>query len=97
MSWRLSKLSDKGQQAKAQHYPDWLVTGRSPVPLTESFRSQAMATRLHAFIMTLVDGQKSLKDMAQDLERANLMPAKDAEQAVRRFLMKMYDDARLGG
>ncbi len=97
VSWQLSKTTQSPEHSKVQHYPEWLVSGRAPVPLSESFRSQAMATRLHAFIMTLVDGQKTLKEMAQDLERANLMPAKDAEQAVRRFLMKMYDDARLGG
>lgn len=73
--------------------PDWLVTGKDAVPLLPSFRSQAMTTRIYAFIMSLIDGRRSIKDMAGELERQQLMTRDEAEPAIRGFLTKMYDDA----
>ena len=52
-----------------------------------------MTTRIHAFIMTLIDGKRSLKDMAQELEQQQLMPREDAETAIRGFLIKMFEEA----
>jgi hypothetical protein len=74
--------------------PDWLVAGDQPVPLLEDFRMQAVTTRIHAFLMSLVDGKRSLKDMAQVLVAQRLMAPGDAESAVRTFLSRMYDDSR---
>jgi SAM-dependent methyltransferase/uncharacterized protein YbaR (Trm112 family) len=74
--------------------PDWIVTGKEPVPLIPSFRSQAMTTRIYAFIMSLIDGRRSLKDMAEMLEQQKLMTKEEAEPAIRSFLTKMYDDAQ---
>lgn len=77
--------------------PDWIVEGRSPVPALPAFRTQAMTTRMHAFLMSLIDGQRSLKDMARVLEEQQLMPRREAETALRGFLIKMHDEARSGG
>jgi hypothetical protein len=76
--------------------PDWLVRGKDPVPLNDSFRSQAAATRVHAFIMSLIDGRRSLADMAQVFVDQRLMGRDEAEAAIRGFLTKMYDDSRRG-
>ncbi|MDX1500008.1 MAG: methyltransferase domain-containing protein [Woeseiaceae bacterium] len=73
--------------------PDWIVTGDEPVPLTPAFRTQAMTTQIYAFIMSLIDGKRTLKDMAVVLEKQKLMPRAEAEPAIRSFLTKMYDDA----
>lgn len=74
--------------------PDWIVTGKEPVPLTPSFRTQAMTTQIYSFIMSLIDGKRSLKDMAAILETQKLMTREEAEPAIRSFLTKMFDDAR---
>jgi len=87
------KIADAHPVARHQALPDWLVSGRGAVPALAGFRQQAMVTRLHAFIMTLIDGQRSLKDMAQILEEQQLMPRDEAETAIRGFLIKMYDEA----
>ncbi len=77
-----------------QALPDWLVTGKEPVPLSPSFRQQAMTTQIYAFIMSLIDGKRSIKEMAIILEKQKLMTRNEAEPAIRSFLTKMYDDAR---
>jgi hypothetical protein len=72
------------------------VRGAEPVPLLESFRVQALSTRIHAFIMSLIDGKRSLKDIAKVIVEQRLMGEHEAEPAIRSFLIKMYDDGRRG-
>ncbi len=74
--------------------PDWIVTGNDPVPLSPSFRQQAMTTQIYSFIMSLIDGKRSIKDMAVVLENQKLMTKEEAEPAIRSFLTKMYDDSQ---
>jgi len=83
-------------KAPARHkaLPDWIVTGKEPVPLLESFRTQAMTTQIYTFIMSLIDGKRTIKDMAKVMEQQQLMTQKEAEAAIRTFLTKMFDDAR---
>jgi hypothetical protein len=64
------------------------------VPLLPAFRTQAFTTRIYAFVMSLIDGRRTLRDMAQLMEQQKLMPADEAEAAIRTFLTKMYDESR---
>ena len=73
--------------------PDWIVSGDEPVPLTPSFRQQAMTTQIYSFIMSLIDGKRSIKDMSVVLESQKLMTKEEAEPAIRSFMAKMYDDS----
>lgn len=74
--------------------PDWIVTGKEPVPLSPSFRQQAMTTQIYAFIMSLIDGKRSIKEMAIILENQKLMTQEEAQAAIRSFMTKMYDDSQ---
>ena len=80
--------------ARHRALPDWLVTGKEPVPLLPSFRSQAMTTQIYSFMMALIDGKRSIGEMAVVLEKQKLMTREEAEPALRSFLTKMYDDAQ---
>ena len=53
-----------------------------------------MTTQIYTFIMSLIDGKRSIKDMAVVLEQQKLMSRAEAEPAIRSFLTKMHDDAR---
>jgi len=86
------KTHTVAQPARHQSLPDWISKGRSPVPLLSAFQSQAMSTRIHAFIMSLIDGKRSLKDIAGVMEEQQLMVRDDAETAIRGFLIKMFDE-----
>lgn len=77
--------------------PDWLVTGKEPVPLAPSFRTQALTTRIYAHVMSLIDGRRTIEDMAVLLEQQRLMTRDEAIPAIRNFLMRMYDDSLRGG
>ncbi|MGD8418614.1 MAG: class I SAM-dependent methyltransferase, partial [Pseudomonadales bacterium] len=94
MARRISAVEAPPRQ---QSLPDWIARGREPVPLLPAFQSQAMVTRVHAFVMSLIDGKRSLKDMAALMEAQRLMPREDAEEAIRGFLIKMLDEASSTG
>jgi hypothetical protein len=96
VSWSARKDRDAKKVPRYQALPEWLVRGTDPVPLGDSFRSQAMATRIHAFLMSLIDGRRSIKDMAKLVVEQRLMSAEEAEPAIRSFLLKMHDDSRRG-
>ena len=87
------KTTSVVQPDRQQNLPDWIAKGRSPVPLLPAFQTQATTTRIHAFIMTLIDGKRSLKNMSEVLEQQQLMPREDAETAIRGFLIKMLEEA----
>ena len=83
--------ADKPERHKA--LPDWIVTGDEPVPATAAFRQQAMTTQIYSFIMSLIDGKRTIKDMAAVLESQRLMTKQEAVPAIRSFLTRMHDDA----
>jgi uncharacterized protein YbaR (Trm112 family)/SAM-dependent methyltransferase len=88
------KERDAERPDRHRALPDWIVTGKEPVPLTQSFRSQAMTTQIYSFIMSLIDGKRTIKDMAIVLEKQKLMTREEAEPAIRSFLTKMFDDSQ---
>jgi SAM-dependent methyltransferase/uncharacterized protein YbaR (Trm112 family) len=96
VAWVATKDRAAAEPPRYEALPDWLVRGTEPVPASDAFRTQAAATRIHAFLMTLIDGRRSIKDMAQVLAEQRLMERGEAEDAIRTFLVKMYDDARRG-
>ncbi|MDJ0813019.1 MAG: methyltransferase domain-containing protein [Woeseiaceae bacterium] len=91
-----SAYKERNTDAPARHraLPDWIVTGKEPVPLSPAFRSQAMTTQIYSFMMSLIDGKRTIQDMAVVLEKQQLMTRAEAEPAIRAFLTKMYDDAQ---
>jgi ubiquinone/menaquinone biosynthesis C-methylase UbiE/uncharacterized protein YbaR (Trm112 family) len=91
-----SAYKERSVEKPARHLalPDWIVTGKEPVPLTPSFRQQAMTTQIYSFIMSLIDGKRSIKDMAVVLAKQKLMTKEEAEPAIRSFMTKMYDDSK---
>ena len=53
-----------------------------------------MTTQIYSFIMSLIDGKRSIREMASILEKQRLMSQEEAIPAIRSFLTKMYDDAQ---
>lgn len=89
-----SKTGDVKAPPRHKALPDWLVTGKDPVPLAASFRTQALTTQIYAHVMSLIDGRRSIEDMAALLEKRQLMTRDEALPAIRNFLTRILDDSR---
>lgn len=94
-TFSFSACKEKDVDAPPRHkaLPDWLVTGKEAVPLAQAFRAQQMTTQVYAFIMSLIDGKRSIEDMARIFEKQQLMTREEAVPAIKSFLTRMFDDA----
>ena len=90
------KSSDIRAPERHKALPDWIVTGKEPVPALEAFRSQAMSTQIYSYIMSMIDGKRTIDDMATIMEQQKLMTKDEGIPAIRVFLTRMYDDAQKG-
>jgi hypothetical protein len=72
--------------------PEWLERTDLPVPALAPFRAQALSTRVYAFLLAMIDGERSIRDMSRLMEQQKLMPAEDALPAIRRFLARALQD-----
>jgi hypothetical protein len=95
LAWSATKKTHLKKVARHQSLPDWAVRGRDPIPLLEHFRVAAVSTRIHAHIMSLIDGRRSIADIAALLEQQRLMPARDAEASIRGLLIKLFDESQI--
>ena len=94
LTLRADKAAECQPPATTNALPDWIVDGKTPIPATTAFQRQAATTRIHAFIMSLIDGRRSLADVAAVLEQQRLLSRNEAEAALRTFLTTMYDESR---
>jgi hypothetical protein len=97
VSWSAARTGKVKRAPRHEALPDWLVRGDVPVPRSEHVATQAFATRVHAFILSLADGHRTLKDMAEVLVEQKLMHEAEAEGAVRSFFIKVYEDGLRSG
>ncbi|MBM4204249.1 MAG: methyltransferase domain-containing protein [Gammaproteobacteria bacterium] len=83
------------------YLPAWLVGGRGsekePVPMLPAFTTQAASVRIHAWLMGMIDGKRSVADIAAEIARQNLMPPDEATTAVRNFLKVMWEEMQRSG
>ena len=94
LAWATKKVHHEKKVPKYEALPDWLVRGNSPVPLTQGAQTQATSTQVHGFLLSLIDGKRTLKDIAKIAVERRLLPAEDAEATIRNFLIKMADESR---
>jgi len=97
LTWCARKERSTAPPEEHSTLPEWLLHGDRAVPLIENFRVQAVSTEILAFLMALIDGQRTVQDMARVLIDQRLMTPQDAEPAVRRFLTRMYVESRKRG
>lgn len=72
--------------------PEWIRRTDLPVPSLAQFRAQALSTRVYAFLLAMIDGERTIRDMARLMEQQKLMTADDAVPAIRRFLARAHRD-----
>ncbi|MFO1455632.1 MAG: class I SAM-dependent methyltransferase [Steroidobacteraceae bacterium] len=80
--------------AALDNLPAWLGDPTQPVPLLPHFQAQALANRIVAFTLALIDGRRSLGQIAAYLVEQKLLLPGEAETAVRSFLVALYEEGQ---
>ncbi|MEO0574016.1 MAG: hypothetical protein AAF004_01045 [Pseudomonadota bacterium] len=89
----MTKTADVAAPARHVALPEWLVRNDMPVPPSESFQSQGMSSRIHGFFFSMVDGQRTLEDMAALMEQERLMPKAEGIAALRNFFIRALEES----
>ena len=77
-----------------QALPPWLLDPRVPVPLDPELELHAVASRLQAFTLTLINGERSAADLAGFLVEQKLLGPESALAAVRGLLLRLHEAQR---
>ena len=93
VSWVARKSGPAAQAPRARELPAWLLQPDLPVPRTRAFEMQAISSRVHAFLLALINGERSMRDMARMLVEQRLMNAEEAEAQVALFLTRLHEDS----
>ncbi len=93
VTWVTTKSGAPAESPRTRGVPDWLVDSGKPVPRSREFEMQAISSRVHAFMLALINGERSIRDMARVLTDQRLVPAHESEAAVRTFLTRLHEDS----
>lgn len=93
VTWVTHKVANAAAQPRRKQLPEWLLQPDQPVPRTRAFGMQQVSSRVHAFLLALINGERSIRDMARMLVEQRLMSADDAEPHVRLFLARLHEES----
>jgi uncharacterized protein YbaR (Trm112 family) len=73
----------------------WLADPRHSVPLLPTVADHVLALRVRGYVASLVDGKRSLMDIAARLVEERLLPPAEATGIVRDYLLRLHEEAEL--
>ncbi len=88
------KCAEVPMPAAPRRVPEWLGLADRPVPLLPELQSRQLELRVLAYVASLVDGRRSIRDVAQVLVEQRLMAAEEAEPTVHAFLARLHEETR---
>jgi len=94
VTFSTEKRAEAGAPAQAQHGPGWLVHTDRPIPLLPEIQGRQLELRVLAYVTSLVDGRRSVGDIARLLVEQRLMSEAEAEPTVRAFLARLHQESR---
>jgi len=83
--------------ARAPAAVSWLENGALPVPPLPELEVTALASRLQAFILALIDGKRSVDDIARYVTEQKLLAPDAARAAVRGLLARLIEEGARAG
>jgi hypothetical protein len=88
-----TKLTHSPAAVAAAGEPAWLTACDKAIPCIEHFRQQAVSTQIHAYLMSLIDSKRSIKEIAAVFDEQRLMNTAEAVPVIQNFLRRMYRDS----
>ena len=93
VTWVTRKVSEASERPRSKLLPGWLLDAAQPVPRSRAFEMQQVSSRVHAFLLALINGERSINDMTRMLVEQRLMSAEEAGPAVRMFLARLHEES----
>ena len=93
VTWSVRKEQEAVMPDTGTVIPKWIENPDLPVPLLPEFSSRVLAMRVYAYVASLIDGQRSLQDIAKVLVEERLMTPEEAAPAVRGFLLRLHEES----
>jgi len=93
VTWSVKKSGTPAGAPRARLVPEWLQHADRPVPRSRAFEMQAISSRVNAFLLAMINGERSIRDMARMLVEQRLMSAEEAEAQVRMFLTRLHEES----
>ena len=91
LSFSATKIDDAPAPERADGQPQWLLDGNRPVPDLDELAVASTQRLLQAQILASIDGKRSISDIAQLVAKRYGLQRTEAESAVRRMLLEVYD------
>jgi len=96
VTFATGKRAETEAPAAAPRGPDWIAHSDRPIPLSVGFQGRQLELRVLAYVASLVDGRRSVRDVARELVAQRLMSESEAEPAVRAFLARLHAESQAG-
>ena len=96
VTFAAGKRAETEAPAAAPRGPDWIAHSDRPIPLSVGFQGRQLELRVLTYVASLVDGRRSVRDVARELVAQRLMSESEAEPAVRAFLARLHAESQAG-
>ena len=96
LSFCARKTHDVEETRLFRHLPAWLIDTSSAVPGLQEFSVASSDHLLRAQILAAIDGKRSIDDIGTSLAREYGLKQAEAQNAVRRILMDLYETQAQG-
>jgi hypothetical protein len=93
VTFAATKLAEVEAAAPARRTPAWLERTDLPVPLAPALAGRQLELRVLSYVASLVDGRRSVRDVARVLVEQRLMAPEEAEPTVRAFLARLHEES----
>ncbi len=96
VTFAATKREEVPEPPTARRAPAWLERSDLPIPLSAALQGRQLELRVLAHVASLVDGRRSVREVARVLVEQRLMAESEAEPAVRAFLARLHAEAQAG-
>lgn len=93
VTWVTDKVAQVPEAPRRKQLPTWLLQADQPVPRSRAFEMQQVSSRIHAFLLALINGERSIRDMARVVVDQRLMSLEEAEPNIRLFLARLHEES----
>jgi uncharacterized protein YbaR (Trm112 family) len=95
-TFRAEKTGEQPAAAPYRYLPDWLTKVDAPIPRLKGFDSFMTVQAILLEAVALVDGKRTLRDVATAFGARHGLPVAEAESSLRGFFLRQYEEGLTG-